>query len=348
MRIMMAALGMLLGFVFACGDDTTSVDASDARDDARDVEDAADADADPDPDPDADPDADADGDTDVPPPPDNATLVSAGFPASLSCGEARRVTISFRNTGSTTWTEGAFLLAAVAGSDPLYGAGRVFLGTGETVVPDGTHDFTFTLLAPNTAATYTTAWRMLHEGIGPFGDTASGDVVVNALPDPEAILASATIVNSPPDIASWPVTTTITRLTVGTDGVAVEFDKADGAERWPDITPPGWTGPLQYTLWLFLNIDGEWWGSGIIQFWYGLAASGGDITMDDQIAINWVYDARWGAMEGHQPVPGENVGFLVAAGNHRGVTDASQSPVQERSNLVVIPFPASAGAVFTF
>jgi hypothetical protein len=47
-------------------------------------------------------------------------------------------------------------------------------------------------------------------------------------------------------------------------------------------------------------------------------------------------------------VPGENVGFLVAAGNHRGVLDASQSPAQERSNLVIVPFPAVAGAVFTF
>ncbi|HEY3356099.1 MAG TPA: NBR1-Ig-like domain-containing protein [Polyangia bacterium] len=283
-----------------------------------------------------------------PPPTDDAEIVSAPLPAALTCGEARRVTISVRNTGSTTWTSGAYRLGGAAAGDPLSSAGRVDLAAGDAVAPGGVHDFTLALLAPSAAGPVTTEWQMVHEGVGRFGGAAARAVAVDALPDGETILASATIPNSPPDVPSWPATTTITQLAVRADGVAVEFGKKDGADRWPDVTPPGWTGPLQYTLWLALKIDGAWVTSGIIQFWYGLAASGGDVTQGDQIAINWVYDARWGAMDHYQPVAGESVGFMVTAGNVRGVVDGSQSPVKERSNLVVIPFPAASGVTFTF
>ncbi len=161
-------------------------------------------------------------------------------------------------------------------------------------------------------------------------------------------LSEASVYNSPANIASWPDTTAITALAVTTAGIQVTFAKSSGLDRWPDVTPPGWSGPLQYTLWLALSIDGQWDTSGIIQFWFGLPASGGDVTQNDQIALNWVYDSRWGPMEGHQPAVGELVGFFVVAGNERGVTDASQAPVMERSNIVVIPFPAAAGVSFLF
>ena len=36
------------------------------------------------------------------------------------------------------------------------------------------------------------------------------------------------------------------------------------------------------------------------------------------------------------------------AGNVRGVTDGSQSPVLERSNVVLMPFPDVTGATYTF
>ena len=47
-------------------------------------------------------------------------------------------------------------------------------------------------------------------------------------------------------------------------------------------------------------------------------------------------------MTGHQPAPGEFVGFMVTAGDARNSGVVS---VQERSNLVAIPFPSS-GAVY--
>ncbi|MEQ1877397.1 MAG: hypothetical protein ABL958_12195 [Bdellovibrionia bacterium] len=95
-----------------------------------------------------------------------------------------------------------------------------------------------------------------------------------------------------------------------------------------------------------LKVNGRWSAAGILQYWNGLDAMGDDITLNRQIAINWVYDGRWGPMADYQPSPGEEVGFLVTAGNARG--PAVVTSVRERSNAVIVPFPSSVGPVHNF
>ncbi len=176
----------------------------------------------------------------------------------------------------------------------------------------------------------------------PSDDDTSPDPGPTTL-DPNEII----FYDNPTDLASWPATTEIT-LVEFADHVHVEFSKQDGAERWPDVVPPGWDGPLQYTLGLAEYIDGQWYGSAAIQFWYGLYSSGGNVALDNQVAVNWYYDSRWGELAGRQPETGEIIGVFVVAGNVRGVFDGSQSPVLERSNVVLVPFPGVEGAVHTF
>jgi hypothetical protein len=142
------------------------------------------------------------------------------------------------------------------------------------------------------------------------------------------------------DVRNWPVTATISKLEFRPTGVHVEHTRNMGPASWPDFTPPGWDGPLQYTLWIFLRIGGRWHGSGCIQFWRTCQENGGP---PEEFAKNWYYaPERWAPMTGHQPAPGELVGFMVSAGDARNNGVVS---VQERSNLVAIPFPAS-GAVY--
>lgn len=155
-------------------------------------------------------------------------------------------------------------------------------------------------------------------------------------------LRFAQIHASPTGVVNWPVTTTITSLSVRPDGVSVEFSKKSGPGRWPDVIPPGWSGALQYTLWIAMNLGGQWHTCSPIEFWYGLEAGGGDITVNNQIAANWT--SYCGPMA-RQPQPGEMVGFFVTAGDQR-LKDAAI--VHERSNTVVIPFPASSGRTFPF
>lgn len=144
-----------------------------------------------------------------------------------------------------------------------------------------------------------------------------------------------TFTGGPADIGAWPTTTRITRVDLSMTGVHVEFDKRDGPGRWPDNTTPGWQGPLQYSLGLVLQVGGRWYASAPIEFWYGLAESGGPIQAPGQVAKNWFYDQRWGALQGVQPKAGETVGLFVVAGDARN----SFNPVKERSNIVTFPLP---------
>lgn len=173
---------------------------------------------------------------------------------------------------------------------------------------------------------------------------------------PDAIdLSQATVYNSPSDIASWPVTAAITQLTMAAPdfGLSFEFTKKDS---WPDYTPPGWAGSLEYTVWAVVNVNGHWYTSGFIQMWRGRASTGAPLltippgSSVNNFAKNWAYDSRWGAMSysvsGYQPHAGETVGFFVSAGNARGV--GSVTSVRERSNVVTVALPANDTGVFAF
>ena len=155
-------------------------------------------------------------------------------------------------------------------------------------------------------------------------------------------LGSAAVYNSPADIASWAVTGAITRLDMSPSaGLSFQFTTQNS---WPDVVPPGFSGPLQYTVWAVVNINGQWNTAGFIQMWRGRPSTGAPILSN--FATNWAYDARWGPMAGHQPSPGEQMGFFLSAGDARGITTVTS--VRERTNVVVVPLPAGDSGSFTF
>jgi hypothetical protein len=122
---------------------------------------------------------------------DAAQLVAHTLPAALECGESRSVTVTMKNTGTSTWRRygalGGYKLGAVGDSDPFRADHRVWLPSGVTVAPNQTYTFAFDLTAPQTAGTYLTDWRMVHEGIGWFGPTAARSVAVTCqAPDLDA------------------------------------------------------------------------------------------------------------------------------------------------------------------
>lgn len=149
--------------------------------------------------------------------------------------------------------------------------------------------------------------------------------------------SSLQIIGEAPDVRAWAETTRITRVSLSTEGAALTFD---AQSRWPDITSPGWDGPLQYTLWFAQQIDGRWYATGVIEFWRGLVAYGGDVTAPNQFGANWVYFAS----PLRQPAIGETIGFFVTAGDQRR---KDVHAVAERSNLVTFPWNGRAD-VFTF
>ena len=135
-----------------------------------------------------------------------------------------------------------------------------------------------------------------------------------------------------------PATATLTVLDIQSNGVHIEHTKQN---TWPDV--PFGTGNLQYTLWIVLNVNGQWYASGCIEYWRGRPLAGGPPS---QYAQNWYYDPRrWAPMTGHQPAVGEQVGFFVTAGDAR---NNGVFFVKERSQVVLVPFPSDAGQTFRF
>jgi hypothetical protein len=156
----------------------------------------------------------------------------------------------------------------------------------------------------------------------------------------------AAIVNAP-DVRAWPITTAITKVSFLNGVTRIEFTKHNGPDRWPDVTPAGWDGPLQYTLWLFVKQNGNWTGSAFIQFWNTRDGSGSatDPDVPSRYHLNWYYASRWAPIFGHGPLqPGESIGFMVTSGNQRD--NVGPNSVRERSNIVV--FAATDSGEYTF
>jgi hypothetical protein len=158
----------------------------------------------------------------------------------------------------------------------------------------------------------------------------------------DAIPIADLVIHNSPDVRSWPIGTRLTALELRTNGVYVEFDRKDGPTRWPDVTPPGWDGPLQYTLWLCMNIGGVWHAAGLMEYWHGLDVQGGNVLAGDQIAKNWTYDCK---PMNRQPGAGEIVGWFVTAGDAR---KKDVHVVAERSQIDVTPWPVAVPATFRF
>ncbi len=92
-----------------------------------------------------------------------------------------------------------------------------------------------------------------------------------------------------------------------------------------------------------MNVNGSWYTQDSSRCGGAAASTGAPIIAD--FARNWAYDARWGPMMGHQPVPGEQMGFFLSAGNARG--EGGVSSVRERTNVVIVSLPAGDSGIFT-
>ncbi|MBN2006010.1 MAG: VCBS repeat-containing protein [Anaerolineae bacterium] len=101
-----------------------------------------------------------------------ARVVSHTLPEIMVPGESRTAQIVLENTGTVAWTSSASHRLGAASADPFAPNARVDLAPGESVEPGQRKTFTITLQAPATPGFYETAWRMLRDGSGWFGQSA--------------------------------------------------------------------------------------------------------------------------------------------------------------------------------
>ncbi|HOX59230.1 MAG TPA: Ig-like domain repeat protein [Candidatus Paceibacterota bacterium] len=111
----------------------------------------------------------------------DAAVVSLTAPSSVTAGQMFAATIVMRNTGSRKWTSGGETPHSLGSRYPAdndnWGFSRVALPS-SPITPSQTATFTFYPIAPVVPGTYTFAWKMVEEGVGWFGTTASQTITV--------------------------------------------------------------------------------------------------------------------------------------------------------------------------
>jgi hypothetical protein len=142
-------------------------------------------------------------------------------------------------------------------------------------------------------------------------------------------VGNVTIVGGSPDVRSWPVTSTITSIVFSPGTIHIDHTKRG---QWPGVDIGG--ALQESTIWIFENINGQWYGTGGERLRPGQTDKG--LGNPSEIANGWFYNSFWAPMTGYVPRVGEAVGFMITAGSTRADGNA---PVKERSGVVMIPFP---------
>lgn len=98
-----------------------------------------------------------------------ATLVSQSVPTQMVSGMSYPVSMSFKNTGTATWTAAASynLGAQTPRDNTTWGTHRATLST--SVPQNSTATYSFTAKAPATAGSYKFQWQLVQDGVAWFG-----------------------------------------------------------------------------------------------------------------------------------------------------------------------------------
>lgn len=115
---------------------------------------------------------------------DDARPVGSTFPNTVEAGQPLVVRLTFRNTGTTAWTDAdGYRLAAAEDLDP-FTEPRQLLAPGETVGANQEKTFVFQITAPQVLGTYRIRWQMLREGFDRFGTPFETEIRVVGAPTP--------------------------------------------------------------------------------------------------------------------------------------------------------------------
>jgi hypothetical protein len=149
-------------------------------------------------------------------------------------------------------------------------------------------------------------------------------------------LGNVIIVGGSPDVRGWAVTSQITQLGFANHMIYLNHTKLG---QWPGVDIGG--ALQESTLWVFFKINGQWYATGAERWRPNQTEK--TLYSPTDISTGWFYNNNWSPMWNYIPSPGEQVGFMVVAGSTRLDNNA---PVHERSNILLIPWPATTPAYF--
>ncbi len=109
----------------------------------------------------------------------DSQFVSQNVPTTMDAGETAQVSVTFKNTGTTTWTRaGLFKIGSRNPADNTrWGMSRVLLDPSDSIAPTQQKTFSFTITAPSDPGLYNFQWQMLQEGLNWFGPSSANKVV---------------------------------------------------------------------------------------------------------------------------------------------------------------------------
>ena len=124
----------------------------------------------------------------------DAQCIASTIPSTLTVGESRSVSVTFKNTGTSTWVDNvvnpsssyvATVWPQVLGGISLTPIAIIF---NVQVLSGESKTFTFTLTAPSTTGSYSGAYRMVQQNVAWFGESCgpSSVTVIDYPPPPPA------------------------------------------------------------------------------------------------------------------------------------------------------------------
>lgn len=118
-------------------------------------------------------------------PVDGAQFVSQSVPATMSTGQSATVSVTMKNTGTTTWAVGsAYKLGSQNPADNYTWRSTNRVAPASSVAPGQQYTFTFAITAPSTAGTYNFRWQMIREYVSWFGPPTTNVAVTVGSPTP--------------------------------------------------------------------------------------------------------------------------------------------------------------------
>jgi len=169
----------------------------------------------------------------------DASFVSQTVATTMVPGQTYNVSVTMRNTGTSTWTpDGDYQLASENLPDnQRWGLNRVNLTT--TVLPGSDATFNFTVTAPATGS-HSFQWRMVQQGVERFGALTT-NVSVQTVNGPPTVNLTSPANNY---TCTAGATITLTATTNDSDGTISKLEFFQGSTRLSEIANP--SSPYSY------------------------------------------------------------------------------------------------------
>ncbi len=125
-----------------------------------------------------------------------ATYVSHVFPTAMNANQFYDVSVTMRNSGTTTWTNAKNYRLGIRpdGAGTAWRIdGRLYLTAADSIAPGASKTFTARLQAPSTAGTYSLQWQMVEELVEWFGPVTPLITVTVGAPRNDAAFVSQSV-----------------------------------------------------------------------------------------------------------------------------------------------------------